>query len=96
MRLINVRDGSFKDFIGTQIPNYAILSHTWEDEEVSYKDVVDNVHKRKEGFAKIEMTCQIAASDGIDWAWVETCCKCTIVLLAFPTHDKVSRRYTTS
>ncbi|KAF2442324.1 HET-domain-containing protein, partial [Karstenula rhodostoma CBS 690.94] len=74
MRLINVRDGSFKEFIGTQIPEYAILSHTWEDEEVTYKDVMENVHKGKMGFAKIEMTCRIAASEGIDWAWVDTCC----------------------
>ncbi|KAL5385399.1 hypothetical protein DPSP01_004856 [Paraphaeosphaeria sporulosa] len=74
MRLIDVRDGSFKEFIGSQIPEYAILSHTWEDEEVSYKDVIDNVHKRKKSFAKIEATCAIAASQGIGWAWVDTCC----------------------
>ncbi|KAJ4345800.1 uncharacterized protein N0V89_011935 [Didymosphaeria variabile] len=79
MRLINVRDGSFKEFIGSQIPEYAILSHTWEDEEVTYKDVIENRHKTMKGFTKIEMTCRIAASEDLDWAWVDTCSAVVIV-----------------
>lgn len=74
MRLINVHDGSFKEFIGRNVPPYAILSHTWEEEEVSYKDVIENRHREKKGFDKVEMTCKIAASEGIEWVWVDTCC----------------------
>jgi len=38
MRLINTRTLKLEEFIGQQIPQYAILSHTWGDEEVSYQD----------------------------------------------------------
>ncbi|KAK8016732.1 HET-domain-containing protein [Apiospora rasikravindrae] len=29
---------------------------------------------RKEGFQKIKYTCKQAARDGLEWAWVDTCC----------------------
>ncbi|KAK8851141.1 heterokaryon incompatibility protein-domain-containing protein [Apiospora arundinis] len=28
----------------------------------------------KEGFSKIRYTCEQAAKDGLEWAWVDTCC----------------------
>ncbi|KAF2116800.1 heterokaryon incompatibility protein-domain-containing protein [Lophiotrema nucula] len=37
MRLINTRTHRLEEFIGQNIPPYAILSHTWEDDEVSYQ-----------------------------------------------------------
>lgn len=77
MRLINTYTGMFDEFIGNQMPEYAILSHTWEEEEVSYKDIIEGRHKEKKGFKKIEMTCKIAAGQGIQWVWVDTCCKCS-------------------
>lgn len=56
-------------------PSYAILSHTWEQDEVSYRDMQDmSVAQWKRGFKKIEMCCRQAAADGYDWAWVDTCC----------------------
>lgn len=56
-------------------PSYAILSHTWERDEVSYRDMQDlSVAQRKRGFKKIEMCCRQAAVDGYKWAWVDTCC----------------------
>jgi len=38
MRLINTTTLEFDEFIGTKIPNYAIPSHTWGDEEVTFQD----------------------------------------------------------
>ncbi|RMZ81455.1 hypothetical protein DV738_g2179, partial [Chaetothyriales sp. CBS 135597] len=38
MRLINTTTGEFQTFWDTQRPMYAILSHTWGDQEVSYLD----------------------------------------------------------
>lgn len=74
MRLINTSTGLFEEFIGSNIPKYAILSHTWEEEEVSFQDFYEpNVSKRK-GYAKIMKTCEIARTSGIDYAWVDTCC----------------------
>lgn len=56
-------------------PSYAILSHTWEQDEVSYRDMQDlSVAQRKRGFKKIEMCCRQAAADGYNWAWADTCC----------------------
>ncbi|TGJ81038.1 hypothetical protein E0Z10_g7717 [Xylaria hypoxylon] len=54
---------------------YAILSHTWEEEEVSFQDFQDiNRARKKKGFAKIAETCRIASSRGLHYAWVDTCC----------------------
>jgi Heterokaryon incompatibility protein (HET) len=74
MRLLNTNTGQFEEFMGQNVPEYAILSHTWEDEEVSFKDMSSPGYKSKKGFAKISMTCQLAAAAGIRYAWVDTCC----------------------
>jgi hypothetical protein len=76
MRLINTDTRNLEEFIGRNIPKYAILSHTWEKEEVSYTDYVDGRHltSRMKGFEKINKTCQMAETEGIQYAWVDTCC----------------------
>jgi hypothetical protein len=74
MRLINTRTMLFEEFIGRNLPNYAILSHTWEEEEVSFKDMSDASSKSKKGYGKIAMTCHLAAKAGLRYAWVDTCC----------------------
>jgi len=38
MRLINVGTLEMKEFFDSNAPNYAILSHTWGDQEVSFAD----------------------------------------------------------
>ncbi|KAK1985475.1 heterokaryon incompatibility protein-domain-containing protein, partial [Colletotrichum cereale] len=54
---------------------YAILSHTWESEEVSFRDMEDlEKASKKKGFIKIIKACDIAKAAGIEWAWVDTCC----------------------
>ncbi|KAI1311431.1 heterokaryon incompatibility protein-domain-containing protein [Xylaria venustula] len=54
---------------------YAILSHTWGDEEVTFQDFQDiGKAKEKKGFAKIVETCRIATARGLKYAWVDTCC----------------------
>ncbi|KAK0750044.1 heterokaryon incompatibility protein-domain-containing protein [Schizothecium vesticola] len=74
MRLINTGTGLFEEFIGRNIPKYAILSHTWEEEKVSFSDMQKDGHQAKKGFEKIRMTCKLAADAGIQYAWVDTCC----------------------
>jgi hypothetical protein len=77
MRLINTRTGLFEEFIGGNIPKYAILSHTWEEEgEVSFTAMSDpfSNYKNKRGYRKIDMTCRIASQAGLSYAWVDTCC----------------------
>ena len=55
--------------------DYAILSHTWGDDEVLFQDMKDlAVAKTKKGWRKIELTCRQARAHGLTWAWVDTCC----------------------
>jgi hypothetical protein len=76
MRLLRSTTLESKDFQGSAIPQYAILSHTWENEEVSFADMHDRKHLSMEmaGFQKIKNCCLLAASVGYDWVWVDTCC----------------------
>jgi hypothetical protein len=74
MRLINTKTGMLEEFIGHDIPDYAILSHTWGTDEVSYQDYLSGAHKAKKGYRKIQKTCELAAKAKIRYAWVDTCC----------------------
>lgn len=74
MRLINTATGRFEEFIGRNVPKYAILSHTREEEEVSFSDMQKDGHQARKGFEKIRMTCKLATDAGIQYAWVDTCC----------------------
>jgi hypothetical protein len=76
MRLINTATRAFEEFLGPVPPPYAILSHTWEDAEVSYADYISQpaACREKKGYAKIDMTCKLALQAGISYAWVDTCC----------------------
>lgn len=40
MRLVNTSTGRLDEFFDTQRPSYAILSHTWGKEELSYFDLL--------------------------------------------------------
>jgi hypothetical protein len=64
------------EFIGTDIPTYAILSHTWgpDSEEVSFYDIGTGKDKRKIGYGKIQFCARQAAVDGLQYFWVDTCC----------------------
>jgi hypothetical protein len=54
------------------VPPYAILSHTWGEDEVTYQDVSHPNAERKTGYAKIKSTCDQASKDGLEWVWVDT------------------------
>lgn len=54
---------------------YAILSHRWEAEEVSFKDMQDlesviGLPK----FAKIRASCKLALQNDYSYIWIDTCC----------------------
>ncbi|KAI3328984.1 HET-domain-containing protein [Xylariaceae sp. AK1471] len=56
--------------------SYAILSHTWtEEEEVSFQEFHDVENRcKKKGFEKIKTACELARHRGLKWCWVDTCC----------------------
>ncbi|RSL88326.1 hypothetical protein CEP52_015269 [Fusarium oligoseptatum] len=62
------------DFSPNNIPPYAILSHTWGDDEVIYTDVIANNAQQKSAYHKIEYTCRQAIADGYEYAWADNCC----------------------
>ncbi|KAM7208841.1 truncated HET-R, partial [Rhypophila decipiens] len=59
-----------------EIPPYAILSHTWGDEEVLFTDLAGGTakNKNKAGYAKIQFCGEQAERDGLRYFWVDTCC----------------------
>ncbi|KAF4336082.1 het domain protein [Fusarium beomiforme] len=75
MRLINTTTLEVEEFFDVSIPEYAILSHTWGDGEVSLQDWADRKNRRfKPGFRKIIWACTQAAKDQLSYVWVDTNC----------------------
>ncbi|CAI7674207.1 unnamed protein product [Penicillium pancosmium] len=76
-RPIESKNGVFEivEFWDEDIPEYAILSHTWvKGEEVSLQEMSGPDPKSKKGYKKIEQCCEMAKAEGLDYAWVDTCC----------------------
>ena len=57
-----------------KIPRYAILSHTWGPEEVTFKDIMEGNGTSKAGFDKIRFCGEQARHDRLQYFWVDTCC----------------------
>jgi len=77
MRLLNAHTLSFKSFDSDEtIPKYAILSHTWANDEVTYHEMckLTDAASNMRGFEKIQHCAEQAKIDGIDFFWVDTCC----------------------
>ncbi len=74
MWLLNAHTGCLEEFFGDKTKPYAILSHTWEDEEISFRDLQNGKYAGKKGYEKIQKTCALAIEHGLDYAWVDTCC----------------------
>ncbi|OBS24588.1 hypothetical protein FPOA_05130 [Fusarium poae] len=75
MRLINTKTLKLEEF-QSHIPIYAILSHTWGDEEVSFVEWQESLSdvRLKSGFDKIQKSCYQARVDGYDYLWCDTNC----------------------
>ncbi|KAK0665433.1 putative vegetative incompatibility protein HET [Cercophora samala] len=78
MRLINTSTlelHEFNDRSTSDFPKYAILTHTWGDEEVTFQDITTSSELfKKKGFMKIKMICELASKNNLEYAWVDTCC----------------------
>lgn len=72
MRLLNTTTLQLADVVG-KAPPYAILSHTWGDEEVLFADV-SNPAIPKAGWSKVRSSCNLARNLGHIWIWIDTCC----------------------
>ena len=79
MRLLQLQDdGGFGliEVFGKNIPQYAILSHTWgaDYEEITLRDLTENAYKSKVGYRKLTFCGQQAAKYNLQYFWVDTCC----------------------
>jgi ankyrin repeat protein len=74
MRLLDTRTLKLKEFDSNKIPQYAILSHTWRKEEITYQDIGASDVEQKAGYDKVKNTCSVAAACGDEYVWIDTCC----------------------
>jgi hypothetical protein len=77
MRLLFFDDNQspcFREFYEDNLPQYAILSHTWglDSEEVFFKDLQDGTAEEKVGYRKIAFCGQQARKDNLKYFWVDT------------------------
>jgi hypothetical protein len=92
MRLLERKpDGKLvlTEYNAKDVPLYAILSHTWAEdnsEEVSFQDVEAGIGESKPGWKKIDFCADKAAADGLRFFWIDTCCT-----YIFPPQDSCHR-----
>ncbi|KAI1128302.1 heterokaryon incompatibility protein-domain-containing protein [Nemania abortiva] len=88
MRLLTTDGLEFVEISEEYMERYAILSHTWGKEEVTFQDI-ESLSRRhwsravsksvsaiqaKKGFVKIQKAADLAAEHGYGFIWVDTCC----------------------
>jgi hypothetical protein len=79
MRLLSTNaDGGFSltNFTTSNIPSYAILSHTWgaDDQELTFHDMTNGTGKSKAGYRKIRFCADQAKKDSLRYFWIDSCC----------------------
>lgn len=77
MRLIDAKTLRFVEFTDQRkTPKYAILSHTWGEDEVTYADFISpsSEIEKSNGYAKVRHSARQAVADGLQYVWVDTCC----------------------
>jgi hypothetical protein len=76
MWLLDTTTLELRDFVGTNIPPYAILSHTWGPDEVTFRDIRKDrgAASLKAGYDKIQKCCEKSRQDGHQYVWIDTCC----------------------
>ncbi|SRR6266480_5686484 len=74
MRLLNIETLQLETFYGSDVPEYATLSHTWGDEEVTFQDLTTDLCGTKKGWAKIFGSATEARKHSCKYIWIDTCC----------------------
>lgn len=74
MRLLNVKTLQLEMFYGSDVPDYAALSHTWGDGEVTIHDLTTDLGREKKGWSKIIGSTIKAINHNCDYIWIDTCC----------------------
>lgn len=53
---------------------YAVLSHTWGEEEVSFRQYLTPEARLMAGYRTIEHSCALALRSRLPYLWIDTCC----------------------
>lgn len=53
---------------------YAILSHVWEEGEVTFQDMHNGAAEHMASYAKVDCACRQAQAEKLEYCWVDTCC----------------------
>src|SRR5262245_22765266 len=74
MRLLDTSNLEVKIFGDDEVQPYAILSHTWDEEEITLQDM-EGIHSvNKKGYEKVKRCCSVAKANGFKYVWIDTCC----------------------
>jgi hypothetical protein len=73
MRLLNVKTMKLEEFFEKNIPAYAILSHTWGEDEITFREF-DPILAARRTSKKIDGCCARTVKDGFNYVWIDTCC----------------------
>jgi hypothetical protein len=74
MRLLNTTARKLEEFSGNKIPLYAILSHTWGENEITFQDIKGAKAEKMVGYEKVRRACSMSAADGFNYIWIDICC----------------------
>ncbi|KAK7455243.1 hypothetical protein VKT23_011115 [Stygiomarasmius scandens] len=76
MRLLHTETFQLKEFYtDIDTPPYAILSHTWDKEEITFQDMHElGAARNKLGWAKVQGACEHARKYKFEWIWIDSCC----------------------
>ncbi|KIJ64867.1 hypothetical protein HYDPIDRAFT_111522 [Hydnomerulius pinastri MD-312] len=72
---LNLGRGLAIKFIIRTLVRYAICSHRWLDDEVTYQKMAQNSSPTSKGYDKVLRFCRRASeSHSLELAWIDTCC----------------------
>ena len=80
MRLLSIDEAGnlslTKELYDEDIPQYAIISHTWgkDEDEVTLRDLTNGTGIDKPGYQKIRLCGKQATRDELQYFWVDSCC----------------------
>lgn len=87
MWLLNVHTLGLEEFYGSGRPAYAILSHRWEHEEITFQNIgqlhepwqeedtsTNDLRSITRASNKIRSCCEITLRRDLNYVWIDTCC----------------------
>jgi hypothetical protein len=81
--IVALYHAELREFVDTEVPGYAILSHRWERDEVTFQDMPSGDAKRKARYSKIVGCAKQALAEDCEYNWVDTAAEIKEVALNY-------------